>query len=329
MLDLSGVLERSNTRQDLNATYMAGLDSPAISKFMDGFFRFNGVQWLTDFTRAAAGRSAFYAIASWKKMATDPTLSPEIQQKALRELHSLGLTPEDVWIVQADGKDVVEVLNYERLSTVDEVERERDLRVRAAIHSFVDQSTVRPDAASRPLVASNPYTALFMQWKSFSVAFGANILKPAWSKLVEDGNATPMLYLALLSIPVMLFADLVRDAIKMALSDSEDEDGDKNWRPAWKRSWDLSDHLMYAVRRAGFQSNDELAIDVISPLLEGKPGEAAAELGGVVASDARKVAKYGWGNFPVPFNDLTKNWESSDKTIRREADYSAPYYSGI
>jgi hypothetical protein len=71
MLDLSGVLERSNTRQDLNATYMAGLDSPAISKFMDGFFRFNGVQWLTEFTRAAAGRSAFYAIASWKKMAED------------------------------------------------------------------------------------------------------------------------------------------------------------------------------------------------------------------------------------------------------------------
>jgi hypothetical protein len=168
-----------------------------------------------------------------------------------------------------------------------------------------------------------------MQWKSFSTAFGANVLAPAWGKMVEDGDPVPMMYLALLSIPTMLMADMIRDAVKMALSDSEDEDGDKNWRPAWKNSWDLSDHLMYAIRRSGFQGGDELAIDVISPMLEGKPGEAAAEFGGVIASDARKVAKFGWGNFPTPFQDLTKNWGSSDRTERRPNDYSAQYYSGI
>jgi hypothetical protein len=168
-----------------------------------------------------------------------------------------------------------------------------------------------------------------MQWKSFSTAFGANVLAPAWGKMVEDGDPVPMMYLALLSVPVMIFADALRDAVKMALSDSDDEEGNKRWRPAWKQNWTLADHTAYALKRSGFQGKDELSLDVISPMLEGKSGEAAAELGGVVASDARKVAKFGWGNFPVPFDDLTKNWGGSDRTERREADYSAPYYSGI
>jgi hypothetical protein len=329
LLDLSGVMEHANTRNDINATFMAGFDSPSISKVTDVFFRANGVQYLTDFTRAAAGRSAFYTIASWKRMAEDQNLSPEIQQKALRELHSLGLTPEDIDLVKTEDGELPNILTYEKWAQASEAEKERNLRVRAAIHISTDQSTVRPDATSRALVASNPYTAIFMLWKSFATAFGANILKPAWGKMVEEGDASPLMYLALLSIPVMLFSDLLRDAVKMALSDSEDEEGEKRWRPIWKSSWDLSDHLAYAVRRAGFQGSDELALDVISPMLEGKPGEAAAEFGGVIASDARKVAKFGWGNFPLPLNDLTKNWGGSDRTERREADYSAPYYSGI
>lgn len=320
LLQRLGTLERSMRVQDLNATYSADQMHKGTARVMDTFFRFNGVEKLTDWARAMSSFAALSAINHWHDQAvsTDGSVTAEQKAIALKELHSLGLAPEDVVMENGD----IKVLSYEEWADNmgDPAEQERDLRVRAAVHRFVDQSTVRPDATSRALWMSNPYYNIPAQWKAFSTAFGTQILKPAWAKMVEEGNATPMMWLALTGIPIMLFADLLRDAVKMSFSDDDDKDGDKKWRPQWKQNWALGDHVAYAVRRAGLYGGDELAGQVIDPMLKGRPSEAAAELGGVAVSDARKVARFGWKEFPLPFGDLTGNWGGPEKKTPKMLD---------
>ena len=65
------------------------------------------------------------------------------------------------------------------------------------------------------------------------------------------------MWMALTFIPVMLFADILRDAAKTALSDDRDKEGNKLWRPGWKQNWTLEDHVLYAIKRAGFYGNND------------------------------------------------------------------------
>lgn len=320
LLQRLGTLEHSMRVQDLNSTYMADQMHKGTARVMDTFFRFNGVEKLTDWARAMASFAALSSINHWYAQATstDGSVSAEQKVRALKELHSLGLAPEDVIMENGD----IKVLSYEEWAAAmdNPAEQERDLRVRVAVHRFVDQSTVRPEATNRALWMSNPYYGIPAQWKAFSTAFGTQILKPAWAKMVEEGNATPMMWLALTGIPIMLFADLLRDAVKMSFSDDEDDEGDKKWRPQWKQSWTLGDHISYAVRRAGLYGGDELAGHVVEPILKGRPAEALAELGGVAVSDARKVARFGADAFPLPLGDLTGNWGGPEKKTPKALD---------
>ena len=64
------------------------------------------------------------------------------------------------------------------------------------------------------------------------------------------------------------------------------------------------DHLAYAIEKAGFYGQHELTKDVVGKLVEEGPVDAAAEAGGVVASDIRKYLEY--GRVPMPLGDLVK-----------------------
>ena len=74
-----------------------------------------------------------------------------------RFLKELGLTAEDVkaW----DGKNI-----------------DNHPKIKTAIARFVDEAIVRPNAAERPIWASDPNFALVWQLKSFYYAYGKNIV---------------------------------------------------------------------------------------------------------------------------------------------------------
>jgi hypothetical protein len=182
-------------------------------------------------------------------------------------------------------------------------ERERDDRVRNALDLYLNQTTVRPGPTDTPTWMRNPYFALFALWKPFMVSFHGRILQPAWGKLIEEGNPAPITFMALSFIPVMLFADMLRDVAKTALDDDEDD-----FRPSWKDDWTLSDHVLYAIERSGFYGQHEMITDVIRPLTEGEPGRAATEALGPVAGNIRRVTAYGLDQMPYPTSDITRNW---------------------
>jgi hypothetical protein len=88
------------------------------------------------------------------------------------------------------------------------------------------------------------------------------------------------------------------------------EPDDEDNRPRWKKDWSLSDHIMYSINRAGFYGRQELALEVVKPLTEGKVPDAIAELGGAVVSTGKRVATYGPSARNLPGGDLWGTWGS-------------------
>ena len=87
---------------------------------------------------------------------------------------------------------------------------------------FVEESIVRPNAAERPVWASNPYFALVWQLKSFFYAYGKNIvggvIREGRSKYREDGQISsrimPLLIGATILLPLTALGLELREYIK-------------------------------------------------------------------------------------------------------------------
>ena len=313
MVMLAGTLEHYYTQEDLAATYYGPGMTPFAQNVMNKFFKYNGVQWVTDKTRMMSSFAAFHAVADYYNKSQDS--NPVVAEVGLRELHRLGLVPEDV---KFDANGHVMLLNWDAYDDAvergDDVEIERDLRVRTAIHRFVDECTVRPTSSTRPFIASNPYYQIVTLWGGFITAYDNQILRPAIAKAMEDHNYVPIVTLLASFVPIMLFVDTLRDAVKMALSDDRDEDGSKALRPTWKKDWTFADHLMYAVERAGIFGRHEKVMDIAKPLFQGDVPAAISSVGGVAVSDINKMAKWGLQAAPYPTRDLINSWDLSPST---------------
>ena len=98
-------------------------------------------------------------------------------------------------------------------------------RVRVALAQFVDESIVRPSGAERPAWASNPYTALVWQLKSFFYAYGVNIVGGAMretkNRYSEDGSlpsaAIPLAIGAVTILPLTMIGLELREMLKFLM----------------------------------------------------------------------------------------------------------------
>ena len=129
-----------------------GFMTPFSKKVSNFYFKTIGLEAFTKFTRVfAAGMGEQFLL----RLAEDPSAD------ATRWLAELKITREDI----------LHWNNNNRLFS-----DAQGGRVQNAIAQFVDESVVRPNAAERPVWASNPYFALVWQLKSFFYAYGKNIL---------------------------------------------------------------------------------------------------------------------------------------------------------
>lgn len=166
------------------------------------FFKYTGLEFYTRFTRVfAAGMGKQFLI----KHANDNSA------KSQEYLSELGVTAADVKAVQAAD------FNFET---------EAGQRVKQAIGRFVEESIVRPNAAERPVWASNPYFGLVFQLKSFFYAYGKNIvggvIRNTESTFRRDGKistaAMPAVYAATALIPLAVAGMELRELMKFLFS---------------------------------------------------------------------------------------------------------------
>jgi hypothetical protein len=207
------------------------------------FFNIIQLNRITRISRAAATGGAMQFL---KRHAHNPN------SKSQRFLDELNLTKEDV-VLGENGE--VRVLTQAEITALHEentdaarAEVARDLRVRGAIRRFVDESILRPNAATRPIWASDPHFQIPFHLKSFMYTFHEVILKRVYREAVNK-NFVPLVSL-MAFIPVMMFADLMRDFAKNG--------GEEDPR---KAGWTFMDHALESAQRAGLPGLGMLVLD--------------------------------------------------------------------
>ena len=154
---------------DADADYM----DPTARKWSDHWFSWTGLNWFTRFTREFATGMGVQFIT---KHARNEFNNP----RSDRYLEELGLTRADVTSWLNSGR---------KLSTPE------GKKVTQALQRFVESSTLRPNAAERPVWASDPHFALIWQLKGYFYSYGKVILggmfTEAETRLKEQNIGTP------------------------------------------------------------------------------------------------------------------------------------------
>ena len=177
--------------------YELGFMDEKVKEVADGFFKVIGLDWYTKFTRTfAAGMGQRYLIK----------LAQENSPESNRYLKELNITRDQ--IIKAYDRDS---------GTLDTSSQ----AIKDALATFVDESILRPNAAERPAWASNPYTALIFQLKSFFYAFGVNIMgglmretKNSYNEKGIPGAAVPLVLAASTLLPLSMLGLELREFIK-------------------------------------------------------------------------------------------------------------------
>lgn len=141
---------------------------PKVRKLSDAWFRVIMLDQFTRFSREfAAGMGASFITHHARNEFDNP--------RSERYLRELGLTAEDVNKWNKEGR---------KFSTPE------GKKVKQAIQRFTESSILRPNAAERPIWASDPRWALVWQLKSYFYAYskviGGGIIREAQSRMAEN-----------------------------------------------------------------------------------------------------------------------------------------------
>ena len=176
--------------------------SEKAKRFSEGFFRVTMLEWYTRFTRIMASGMGKRFLQEHRLM------SENGDQRSTRYLQELDLTWEDVSNWEKDGQNL-----------------ENHPKVKLALARFVDESIVRPNAAERPVWASDPRFALIWQLKSFFYAYGKNVIggvmRESGNRFNEAGLTAagmPLFLAATALLPLSMLGLDLRERFKVGLA---------------------------------------------------------------------------------------------------------------
>ena len=215
--------------------YMSG----QTRELTDKFFRGIGLDFFTKFSRE-------FAAGMGRQFILEHALNPSVRSE--RYLRELGLTAAEVKAWQKGGG---------KLSTPE------GQKVKKAVQRFVESSILRPNAAERPIWASDPRWALVWQLKSYFYAYskviGGGVLREARSRAkegqggIEEASATLAVFAltAVATMPLAMLGMELREYAKNSLAWLLPgfESGDRYFRSD-RMDWD--EYLFEVVDKSGF-----------------------------------------------------------------------------
>lgn len=245
-----GVIDAANALNTMGNMYSATYIDGRAKKINDALFRWNGVEQFSQGVRVGATEAAISFIKFHLETGN---------RHSERYLSELGLKKGDTFDID-------------------------DPKIRDAIFRWVDGATVRPNAALRPVWASDPHYALLFHMKQFTYAFHKVILERMITE-AKHGNFDPA-YVGLAAyVPVMIAADVVRGFV-----------GNGGDEPPWMRNADAGDIVMRGIERAGLLGIPQLGKDMI----DWGPVEAG---GPAIEQAAETVANLAGGDFNKAWRD--------------------------
>ena len=213
-----GAAGRAAIQEALAQSYGSEYMDAGARKWSDKYFTAIGLESWTRMTRVISANMAQDFITKHADEAMKGN------DRSIRYLKELGLTPEDVFKAydNPSAKTTGEILD---LTTPE------GQKVQEAILSFVDESIIRPNAAQRPVWASDPHYMLIWQLKSFFYSFGQVVVggavreaKARWKEGDKVGSmmSAGLLFGALM--PLAALALQTREMIKGAVGKSVGEE---------------------------------------------------------------------------------------------------------
>ena len=201
----------ANGREAMATTilYAGELDGVSLiaKKATNGWFRLTQLERWTVFTRKFAAGMARDFLLKHAKIVEEGYEGDQVVMLSKRYLADLGLTAKQVndW----NGADI-----------------DAHPEVKTALGRFVDEAIVRPNAAERPIWASDPHWAIVWQLKSFYYAYGKNIMgglyREGKTRYRETGILPtaiyPLFFGAALLTPLTMLGWDMRERFKIGLS---------------------------------------------------------------------------------------------------------------
>ncbi len=258
MAEALGTIERRGTIEALGYEYGGYYVTGAAKRWNDRLFEWNQLQRWTRASRVMAMAGAESFMLKHKDF--------NFNSHSRRWMEHLDLREGDVR--ERDGHldlldDEAVLKMEEELDKTESAERklelaealERDARVKNALNRWVDETILRPNAATRPIWASDPHWMLVFHLKSFSFAFHERLLKRIVNEAYE-GNWKPALW-SMSLVPAILTADALRDVFE-----DEDDERDETFGEALNRG----------LERSGLYGVGQLARDAMQDVQYGKTG---------------------------------------------------------
>lgn len=214
MIEFGRMIGVVNQRlSDDMTTMMYGQDymDPRAKKFTETFFKYNGLQYVTNLSRSIAGSVAMDFIS---RHANEPS------KHSKRYLEELGITVEDAkaW---SENKNIWD-------SKQTEAQRKLNTKISRAIHRFVDQAIMKPNAAERPGWASHPVGSLVFLLKQFLWSYwkviGTQIVNEGKARMASGDlktAATPLAIAGMAYLPLAALSLGLRDIAKGREPDPE------------------------------------------------------------------------------------------------------------
>jgi len=152
--------------------------STAAQGWIDKFFKYNGLQGLTNTTRTIRLATFVDASMGWFEEMNQNDPNTKAYKYAARQLRDLGVDPEGF-------KDRMERDSAGTLTDQEKAQLDEELRL--AMYTYINQSVALPGTANRPLFYQDPRLALFTQFNGYIATFTANHLPRLWRDYIKDG----------------------------------------------------------------------------------------------------------------------------------------------
>lgn len=224
-------------------------------KFIQGFFKANGLQGFTQMTRAIrlsiAGDYIFDHLdnilnsdldnptkGSLESIRTLRDLGIDMNRNRIRQLHTL-------MNKQRSGQELTEG-NKARI----------DDFLREAEYNFVNQAIMLPGAANRPLWLQDPRFAMFNQFQGFISTFTSTFLPRLWGDYVKRGSPA-MKYNAFATMATMIMLGFVSQEFKDRLKYGETSP-----------YLDEAEWIRRGISSSGLLGSSERVINTLFPMYE-------------------------------------------------------------
>jgi len=217
-------------------------------KYLEAFFKWNGLQGYTNMTRAIRASFAgdfmfnhFDTIRQYEKRGGQKTNEVQEAEEALR---TLGLDPHR--LIEAMDSPVP---TPEQQAFIED-------QMREGTFNFINEAIALPQAQNRPLIFQDPRFALFTQFQGFISTITANHIPKLWGEYVKRGSPA-MKYNAFALMVMMIALGFASQHLKDLLKYGKESP-----------YLDDAEYIRRGVFSSGLLGTGERVIDTLFPIYD-------------------------------------------------------------